>query len=112
MREGGVARPGMPMTGRRHCYIMPGSGCAGPSGPDACSVSPQVSSLSRATSPLLCGSLYSAASAQGDSLLEGLPFYLLCALCVGGLLLSAHLPPRADTKRTGGSPPIGHEVFR
>ena len=68
--------------------------------------------------PLLCGSLFSAATAQGESPLEALPFYLLCVLCLFGLGLSTYLRPRATQKkaekvRTGaGAPPIGCEVYR
>tara|TARA_B100000768_G_C11074682_1_gene288091 strand:+ start:79 stop:651 length:573 start_codon:yes stop_codon:yes gene_type:complete len=55
-----------------------------------------VSSLSRAASPLICGSLFSAATARGESPLEALPFYLLCVLCLLGIWLSNFLPPRAS----------------
>ena len=68
-----------------------------------------LSSLSRAVSPLLCGSLFSAASARGESPLEALPFYLLCALCLFGLWLTTYLRPRA-TQCTGGAPPVGASV--
>ena len=70
-----------------------------------------VASLSRATSPLLCGSLFSAATARGESPLEALPFYLLCVLCLLGLWLTTFLPPRA-TQWTGGAPPVGNGVCR
>ena len=70
-----------------------------------------VSSLSRAASPLLCGSLFSAATAGGESPLEALPFYLLCVLCLLGMWLSTFLPPRAS-QCTGGAPPVGDEVYR
>ena len=70
-----------------------------------------VSSLSRAASPLICGSLFSAATARGESPLEALPFYLLCVLCLLGMWLSTFLPPRAS-QCTGGAPPVGDEVYR
>ena len=75
-----------------------------------------VSSLSRAASPLICGSLFSAATARGESPIEALPFYLLCVLCLLGMWLSTFLPPRASQRRTatqpGGAPPVEDEVHR
>lgn len=101
-----------------------------------------VSSLARASAPVLCGSLsaastpqtqrlakclpparltratappyrrsFSAGAARGESPLEGLPFYLLGALSLGGLALSSYLPPRA-VEAPGGAPPVGYDVCR
>ena len=72
-----------------------------------------VASLSRACSPLFCGSLFSAVSSHGESPLEALPFYLLCVICLGGLGLTTRLPRAASRKKSaGGAPPGAGDVWR
>ena len=54
-----------------------------------------VGSAMRAISPLLCGSLFSAATAiEGAPAAQGLPFYVLCTVNLGGLWLTTRLPAR------------------
>ena len=72
-----------------------------------------VASLSRACSPLFCGSIFSAVSSHGESPLEGIPFYLLCVISLAGLGLTTRLPRTASRKKSaGGAPPGADDVWR
>ena len=75
-----------------------------------------VGSGMRALAPILCGSLFSAATAIPDApAAQGLPFYLLCSLLLGGFCLTARLPsqrpPKAMLKEVDATVPAPSQAI-